>query len=98
MVKSTVFFDVGRTMMYAANRSRVSEMFAAVAREHGCDSSVGDVEPFMAEVDSFYEEEYLRDGDFWCSHERAVALSGLICIACSRMRTGFEGRARCNQS
>lgn len=72
MVKLTVFFDVGSTLMYA--NPSVAEMFAAVAREHGCDLSVRDVEPFMAEVDSFYEEEYLRDGDFWCSHERAVAL------------------------
>ena len=52
MVKSTVFFDVGSTLMYA--NPSVAEMFAAVAREHGCDLSVRDVEPFMAEVDSFY--------------------------------------------
>ena len=62
MVKSTVFFDVGSTLMYA--NPSVAEMFAAVAREHGCDLSVRDVEPFMAEVDSFYEEEYLQGWRF----------------------------------
>ena len=72
MVKTTVFFDIGSTLMYAS--PAIPEMFAAVVRELGIDLSVRDVEPFMPEVDAFYEREYLRDGDIWCSHERAVEL------------------------
>lgn len=72
MVVKSVFFDVGSTLMHAC--PSVAEMFAAVARERGHELSVRDVEPFMPEVDAYYEREYLRDGDFWCSHERAVAI------------------------
>ena len=71
-VISTVFFDVGSTLMYAC--PSVPEAFALAAREHGFNLSVRDVEPFMDEVDRFYEQEYLRDGDFWCSHERSVMI------------------------
>lgn len=71
-VISTVFFDVGSTLMYAC--PSVPEAFALAAREHGFNLSVRDVVPFMDEVDRFYEQEYLRDGDFWCSHERSVMI------------------------
>ena len=28
----------------------------------------------MPALDAYYEAEYLRDGDFWCSHEGSVAI------------------------
>lgn len=65
-----VFFDVGNTLVYAS--PSVPEMFAKVARERGHALTVRDVEPHMALADAYYESEYLRDGDFWCSHERSV--------------------------
>lgn len=68
----TVFFDVGQTLMHAS--PSIPEMFSLVARERGHEISVRDVEPFMPEVDAYYEHEYLRDGDFWCSHERSTAI------------------------
>ena len=67
-----VFFDVGQTLIKAD--PPVPEVFARVARSRGFDVTVRDVEPCMADVDAFYESEYLRDGDFWCVHERAVQL------------------------
>ena len=67
-----VFFDIGGTLLYAD--PSVPEVFATVARRLGHDVTVRDVEPCMVEVDAYYQEEYLRDGDFWCVHERAVQI------------------------
>jgi len=67
-----VFFDIGGTLLYAD--PSVPEVFASVARRLGHDITVRDVEPCMADVDAFYQDEYLRDGDFWCVHERAVQI------------------------
>lgn len=69
---NAVFFDVGNTLLRAD--PPVPEVFARVARREGYDITVRDVEPFMAEVDEYYESEYLKDGDFWCDHDRAVQL------------------------
>lgn len=67
-----VFFDVGSTLLHP--EPNVPEMFAQVARRQGYDLSVRDVEPGWAEADAFYEREYLRDGDFWCTHDRAIQI------------------------
>lgn len=69
---TTVFFDVGQTLIRAD--PPVPEVFTRVARRFGHSITVRDVEPCMADVDAFYQSEYLRDGDFWCVHERAVQL------------------------
>lgn len=71
MIKA-VFFDVGSTLLYP--EPSVAETFAAVAQQRGHALTVRDVEPHMAAVDAFYEAEYLRDGDFWCSQEGTVAI------------------------
>lgn len=71
MIK-TVFFDVGSTLMHAC--PSVPEMFACVARERGHGLTTRDVEPHMPAADALYETEYLRDGDFWCTHARATAI------------------------
>ena len=67
-----VFFDVGGTLIH--DDPPVPEVFANVARRRGHTVTVRDAEPYMAEVNAFYQSEYLRDGDFWCVHERAVQL------------------------
>ena len=67
-----VFFDMGGTLIYAD--PSVPEVFANVARARGHNITVRDVEPCMQMVDEYYESEYLRDGDFWCVHERAVQI------------------------
>ena len=69
---NVVFFDVGQTLIH--DDPPVPEVFAKVARSRGHDITVRDVEPCMDEVNAFYHSEYLRDGDFWCVHERAVQL------------------------
>ena len=67
-----VFFDVGNTLVRAC--PSVAETFARVAAERGHALTVRDVEPHMPVLDAYYEAEYLRDGDFWCSHEGSVAI------------------------
>lgn len=69
---NTVFFDVGHTIL--RDDPPVPEVFARVARRLGHGITVRDVEPAMADVNAFYQSEYLRDGDFWCVHERAVQI------------------------
>lgn len=71
-MEKAVFFDVGQTLIFAD--PSVPEVFAHVARRMGHDITVRDVEPCMADVDAYYQSEYLRDGDFWCVHERAVQI------------------------
>ncbi len=71
MVKA-VFFDVGDTLMHAC--PSVAEAFARVATRRGHALSVRDVEAHMPAVDAYYEAEYLRDGDFWCSQEGSVEI------------------------
>lgn len=67
-----VFFDVGQTLIKAD--PPVPEVFATVARRLGHNVTVRDAEPCMADVDAYYHDQYLRDGDFWCVHERAVQI------------------------
>ena len=67
-----VFFDIGGTLIYAD--PPVPDVFARVARRRGHGITVRDVEPCMQQVDEYYESEYMRDGDFWCDHDRAVQI------------------------
>ena len=67
-----VFFDMGGTLIYAD--PSVPEVFTRVANRRGHGITVRDVEPCMQLADEYYESEYLRDGDFWCVHERAVQI------------------------
>jgi putative hydrolase of the HAD superfamily len=67
-----VFFDVGNTLLFAD--PSVPEVFARVARRYGHKITVRDVEPCMADVDAYYQSEYMRDGDFWCVQARAVQI------------------------
>lgn len=68
----TVFFDVGSTLIRPY--PSVAETFARVAAERGHGLAVQDIEPHMPAMDAYYEAEYLRDGDFWCSHEGSTAI------------------------
>ncbi len=65
-------FDVGATLLHPC--PSVAETFARIAAERGHGLTVRDVEPHMPGMEAFYEAEYLRDGDFWCSHEGSVAI------------------------
>ena len=67
-----VFFDIGGTLLFAD--PTVPEVFTRVARRRGHEVTVRDVEPCMQIADEYYQSEYLRDGDFWCVHERAVQI------------------------
>lgn len=71
MVKA-VFFDVGSTLLYPS--PSVAETMAQVAQARGHVHTVRDFEQHMPAMDAYYEAEYLRDGDFWCSHEGSVAI------------------------
>jgi len=52
----------------------VPVVFTAVANRLGYDVSLADVEAVVPAAYEFYDAQYLRDGDFWCAHERAVQL------------------------
>lgn len=67
-----VFFDVGSTLLFPS--PSVAETMAQVAEERGHGLTVRDFEQHMPAMDAFYEAEYLRDGDFWCSHEGSTAI------------------------
>lgn len=71
-MEKVVFFDIGGTLLFAD--PTVPEVFTHVANRRGHGITVRDVEPCMQLVDEYYESEYLRDGDFWCVHERAVQI------------------------
>lgn len=67
-----VFFDVGSTLIRPC--PSVAETMAQVAAERGHALTVRDFEAHMTAMDAYYEAEYLRDGDFWCSHEGSTAI------------------------
>lgn len=68
----TVFFDVGSTLIHPS--PSVAEALARVAAERGHGLTVRDIEQHMPAMEAYYEAEYLRDGDFWCSHEGSTAI------------------------
>ena len=70
MEAQAVFFDVGGTLLRPC--PDVAHTFTQVARERGHDIELAEVESRIPAMDAFYEEEYRRDGDFWCSPEGSV--------------------------
>ena len=72
MLYKAVFFDVGSTLIHPS--PSVGEMFKLVARDRGHQVDEALVDESMYEVDEYYEREYARDGDFWCSHDRSVQI------------------------
>ncbi len=67
-----VFFDVGSTLIKP--EPDVAYVFCDIARAHGHALHVAEVLPHMPEVDDFYEQEYLKNGDFWCSAAGSVQI------------------------
>ena len=55
-------------------RDLVTELHPQPAAERGHALTVRDFELHMPAMDAYYEAEYLRDGDFWCSHEGSTAI------------------------
>lgn len=69
---TTVTFDVGSTLLESS--PDIDEMFYLVATERGHKLSYEEVSARLDAVNQFYEEEYLKDGDFWCSPEGSVEI------------------------
>ncbi|WP_080797186.1 HAD-IA family hydrolase [Arabiibacter massiliensis] len=67
-----VFFDVGATLIRP--RPTVAETMGRVAAARGHALTARDFERHMPAMEAYYEAEYLRDGDFWCSHEGSTAI------------------------
>jgi putative hydrolase of the HAD superfamily len=67
-----VFFDCGQTLIDAD--PTVAQMFVRVARAHGHDISLDQVQPHTHAVNRYYDMEYMKDGSFWASPERSVGL------------------------
>lgn len=68
----TVLFDVGSTLILPD--PPVEEVFCNIARRRGHELSLAAVAPHMTEVFDFYEEEYAKDGDFWCSKQGSIQI------------------------
>lgn len=66
MIKA-VFFDIGSTLITSS--PGIDGVFHEKARGRGHSIELERVSAHMNLVDEFYEAEYLRDGDFWCSPE-----------------------------
>lgn len=49
-------------------------MFVKMARAHGYDITLDQVQPHMQTIDRYYDMEYMKDGSFWASPERSVGL------------------------
>lgn len=71
MIKA-VLFDVGSTLIDPD--PEIDGVFFEVASRRGHAIEHAAVRAHMPAVNRFYEEEYLRDGDFWCSHEGSVEM------------------------
>ncbi|OUO90336.1 HAD family hydrolase [Gordonibacter sp. An230] len=90
-----VLFDVGSTLIRPF--PSVAETMARVAVERGHAFSVDDFAAHMPAMETYYEAEYRRDGDFWCSQEGSTAIwLDQYRLVCRRMGLSrdAEGMAR----
>ena len=90
-----VLFDVGSTLIRPC--PSVAETMARVAAERGHALSVDDFAAHMPVMEAYYEAEYRRDGDFWCSQEGSTAIwLDQYRLVCRRMGLAHdaEGMAR----
>lgn len=71
MIKA-VLFDIGSTLLRP--KPDIDGVFfeKAIERGHAIDQAT--VTRNLAAVNRFYENEYLKDGDFWCSPEGSVEI------------------------
>lgn len=90
-----VLFDVGSTLVRPC--PSVAETMARVAAERGHALSTDDFAVHMPAMEAFYEAEYRRDGDFWCSQEGSTTIwLDQYRLVCRRMglEHDAEGMAR----
>lgn len=66
MVKA-VLFDIGSTLISPS--PNIDGVFYEKAIQRNHDITYEKVHSYMPYVDKYYEDEYLKDGDFWCSPE-----------------------------
>lgn len=67
-----VFFDVGSTLIDP--HPNIDSTFYSVAKKRGHSVSLGEITSQLEAVNAFYEAEYLKDGDFWCSPVGSVEI------------------------
>lgn len=67
-----VFFDVGSTLV--SPFPDIDGVFHEVALRRGHDLSLDEVSRHMDSVIGYYEEEYSKDGDFWCSPQGSIEI------------------------
>jgi len=71
MIKA-VLFDVGSTLLEAD--PEIDDMFYQVCRRRGHELDHNEVKQHLPTINEFYETEYLKDGDFWCSPQGSVEI------------------------
>lgn len=67
-----VFFDVGSTLIDP--EPGIDGMFCTVAQHRGHTIELDEVALHLDAVNTFYEAEYVKDGDFWCSPVGSVEI------------------------
>ena len=83
-----VTFDVGQTLLHSY--PGVPEVFTLVANRLGYDVPLEAAQSALPDCSAFYDQEYMRDGDFWCVPERAVQIWLDIYTLMAR-RCGLQG-------
>ena len=71
MIKA-VLFDVGSTLLF--HSPDIDGVFYEAAQSRGHSPSLEELSAFLPEVYRFYEDEYQKDGDFWCCPEGSVEI------------------------
>ncbi len=69
---TTISFDAGGTILF--NDPGIPEIFSRVARRRGHSINAQEVSPYLPALNEYYEQEYERNGDFWCKHDQAVQI------------------------
>lgn len=81
---STVFFDVGSTLLRP--HPSVAEVCRQVFSDAGHEYDLATIEQYMPLVDQYYEDRYSEDDAFWVSEEATSAVwVGMYTVLCNEL-------------
>lgn len=87
---AAVFFDVGKTLLFAY--PSVSHVVEGILRAAGHDRDLEAIDSLMPLIDEYYEDRFREDDTFWTSEEKASAVwVGMYSLLARRL--GIEEEA-----
>jgi putative hydrolase of the HAD superfamily len=90
VLPAAVFFDVGKTLVFA--HPSVSRVVDEILRAAGHDRDLAAIESLMPLIDEYYEDRFREDDTFWTSEEQASAVwVGMYSLLARRL--GIEEEA-----